>query len=239
MRLSKVLKFWNRLLKNNSKYTIIERHVNEQRFFMKRFVKSGSVILVLMLIVSLCGCGSNVGGKEYEQTTISINKDGSVTGVEVDEFESPQYELDELRAMTEDAIKVYNPSGEKKVTLQSLTQKEKQVRMVMHYQSVQDYVDFNMPLTHSINLFYGTIEEAKKAGYLFKEAFISVKDGSTLDRTEIGALGDHKVVITSERVRLSVPSKIVYTSSGVEVLENKKEADLVGTEEELFYIVLK
>ena len=63
MRLSKVLKFWNRLLKNNSKYTIIERHVNEQRFFMKRFVKSGSVILVLMLIVSLCGCGSNVGGK--------------------------------------------------------------------------------------------------------------------------------------------------------------------------------
>jgi len=208
---------------------------------MKRIAKIIVVLAAGVLLLGLTACGSKEA-VSFDRTTIVIEEDGSVSGTEVDVFDADLYNIEELKQMTTDAVEEYNSSGKGTVELVSVEELEGaqgQVRMVMHYDAPATYIEFNTPITRSKILYYGTVEQARTAGYPMDVPMTDVSSQTEMSREQVEALSGNMVLVTNETAHIRVPEKIAYFSEGVILSDNKAEADLQESATGLFYIVLK
>ena len=103
--------------------------------------------------------------------------------------------------------------NEEAVTVESLTQGEDEVTLLMNYQTAEDYAAFNEVL-----LFTGTYAEAVDAGYIPSELHDVEGEGIALDSEDLGNL---KVIVTEESISIQTSGKIRYVSDNVSVMDKK------------------
>ena len=165
-----------------------------------------AVLLVVFLVHSL--------GHHAEETALTLHQDGSVTFDEVLAFDSSEYDKSEMKKFVKDMVDSYNGTGE--VTLESTSVSKGKAYVTIKYDSVATYAEFT-----GYNTFFGTIEEAKDAGYSFDLTFNSVADGhigEAVTATEVVSDGDRQVLIVQENVVVNIPADIEFvTTSGISV----------------------
>ncbi len=156
---------------------------------------------------------------------ITINKDGSLTETSVEEFDTSEYDAEELEKMVNDTISDYNGSGDEKITLKSLEVKDGMARAVISYKSAQDYASYN-------------------------EKTFEIGDVSKLDITGVTLADDKNTVLTKDSISkvkgsyvllnddtvVSVPKNIQYVSRNVKKTgKNKAEVKKAGIDSVIIY----
>ena len=164
---------------------------------MKKWMTGAAALATVFVFLNVTACGAGDSKADFDRSTIQVQKDGKVRATEVDVLD-------------------YNSKGNGKVTLESvelLDEETDTVRMVLDYESTADYVSFNTPVSNSAVLFFGTVSNAMAEGYSMVdmwEAEPSKTDPELVSRKEIEAMGDKRILITSEKGQVCVPDKIAY-----------------------------
>ena len=194
--------------------------------------KIKAILMTGAVIVSLCACGQKA---VTEETSVKLEKDGTVVNTIVEEFDETLYNVDDLKSMVLSEVASFNSvSGEKSISVDKLEAKDVKVTVAMTFAGAENYVDFNEKV-----LFFGTVSEAYAKGYSLDITMNSTKkDGGQIEKEEILAMNDYGIVITEEPIAIMTPSKIVYASSNVEVLSSKS-AKATNTEQSAAYLIIQ
>lgn len=180
--------------------------------------------------VSLAGCT-----KERDESCLTIKKSGAVTHKIIEDFEEENYELEELQAMAEEEIDDFYEQAEgKSVELTRLKESGGKLTMVMDYDSIAAYNEFN-----GTALFSGTIEEALKQtdkNFFSGGNLIRAKDGSKVKTEDVKKDTSLSTVIFDEHMVYEIDKKILYYSENVELLSGKR-ARLKDSEQGPGYLI--
>jgi hypothetical protein len=170
-----------------------------------------SFTLVLASAILLMGCGQKF---EPTESTIFVTSKGVVKSAIMESFDKSYYDFDELYKSVEKEVKVYCLDNiEETVTLTSLTEENDSVTLLMDYQTVEDYANFNEVL-----LFSGTFAQAVAEGSL-PDTLHDV-EGITAE-IDLEKQGDLKVLVTEESVCIQTSGRIKFVSDNVTVLDKK------------------
>lgn len=194
---------------------------------LKRFI-----VLCAAASILLVGCKKEI---TFDEPTIEVYKDGTICQTVVETFDKPYYDEAELKAEYDDAIDKFNSSndGKEKVSLNDLHVADGNVYVSVEYESYKAASDFQ-----SVQIFYGTVEDALKAGYAFGATLKGIEDGNMIEKAGLKALEKNHVLITGESGMVDVPKSIVYVSANVEVVSDNK-ARVSSDSSGLAYIVTK
>ncbi len=178
-------------------------------------MKTRVIAFALFIILCLSGCGANEAPEDTE-TTLYMNRDGSVTNVVVEPFSEDEYALEELEQMVRDMASVYNgENGSGRVRCQSVTAADEMVRVVMKYQSAEDYAAFN----HT-DCFFGSVEDALAEGYA-KNATLKNTHGSNMVTGEgIADMARYRMAVVTEPVVVKTYESILYISANLEQIDD-------------------
>ena len=195
-------------------------------------VRTACLYGIVFLTAGLCLDGCT---KEQKESCLTLKKSGAVTHRIVENFEEENYDLEELRTMTDEEIDAFYDQSEGKgeVELTQLKVSGGKITMVMDYDSVEAYNEFN-----ETALFFGTIEEAlnQNKNYFSEENLIRVKDGSEVKTADIIKDTSLSTVIFEEDVLYELDKKILYHSENVELISGKC-ARLKDPEQGLGYLI--
>ncbi len=177
-------------------------------------------LVVIVFIVVLVNYNKNK--YNAKESTIYVNKNGSVVWTDVHKLDSDKYQVNELEDAVEDAIKDYNDSvGKKKVKKLAVKEKKGTFTTVVKFKSVEDFNQFT-----GYQLFVGSIDDAIANGYSFEGAFAKLdgKKASLVKENNFVSSKDYTVVALSgvdsdAPYRVRVWGNLTYVSVGnVEVL---------------------
>ena len=173
--------------------------------------KTMSFCTILAAVLFLTGCGNKF---EPTESTIYVTSKGEVQSAIMESFDKAYYDFEELSEDVQKEVKSYCLDvNEEAVTVESLTQGEDEVTLLMNYQTAEDYAAFNKVL-----LFTGTYAEAVDAGYIPSELHDVEGEGIALDSEDLGNL---KVIVTEESISIQTSGKIRYVSDNVSVMDKK------------------
>lgn len=192
------------------------------------------LILLSIIAISLPGCGADTK-EEYFETTLFFEKDGKITDVVVESFDTQKYSEDGLRTFFNEKISDYNSTniGKGEVELKKLDISEGKAKATLLFDSCDTYNEF-----YNSTAYYGSITDAYDKG-LISETVLK-KRGSTQTITKNDLMGMQKedIIIVSEVVRINSPKKIEYTSANVDVID-ERNARVSSESAGLAYIVVK
>lgn len=170
--------------------------------------KISFITAMILCIGMLAGCGASYA---VDESTVFVQKDGSIVSTDVEEFDENTYDYDGLKKYVDDAIRTYNDdNGKGQVKLKNLSVKDHKATLTIAYDSAADYQKFN-----DIELYTGSVAEALAAGYSFDVSFASVEDGkiALCDVDEFLNDASYKVVIIRGNTNVKVKGKISYVST--------------------------
>ena len=183
-----------------------------------------------MALLNVTGCGQS--GKEV--TTITIDKDGHVSNVIYEQFDKEYYDLQELSDMAALEVSEYNSEYiSEKIAIDKVETIDDGsfAKVSMKYESAADFSNFN-----DEDLFYGTIEEAKAAGYRISADLID-NNGVKIESSFAEEHPDRHIIITNDSSNIITPFNIEYTTKGVTLL-GKKEAMLSNATADTIMLLL-
>lgn len=186
-----------------------------------RLISSAACLFCIFLL----GCGS----VKYDTTTLEFKNNGSFSLHIVEMFDESKYSYQELTALNEAEVNVYNSYGKGKVTIENSSCEDGMVRIDMLYSDDDAYYDLN----HTV-LFYGNSKSAKNAGYNLVGKVTSVNGDGALDQATFKNMESEKVIIVSEEIEVIAPGKILYVGEGV-TLTKSNAVKVEGTG--LHYII--
>lgn len=201
-------------------------------FDLKKYIY---FLLSICIILAITGCGKKDKDEEYYETTLTFDKEGTVTDVIVESFTEDYYSEDGLKAYFQEKISEYNSSnmGEGDVNLENLSVEDGKARATLVFDSADTYTSFYGPAT-----FYGTINDAYDKGYITETVLKSVNSSETLSKMDLMKMRKDNIIIVSEVVRVICPSKITHTSANVEII-NDKEVRISSDSTGMAYILVK
>ena len=199
------------------------------KFKAKMFFAMGLCVLIGTLSA---GCGSEIPGiSAVEKSTIYLTKDGTVTEFLVEAFEKDYYDVTELEQMILMEIEDYNSQAnagndgspvrlitvygpqEKNASLGA--KEETTVTVQMEYADAEEYGDFN-----GCVMYFGTIADAKNAGYPIKADVTDITTGEALAKEEAQKMTENHVLVLQGNIPIVVPYKVLYVSPDVRVEGN-------------------
>ena len=173
--------------------------------------KSLGLCLLLTGTILLTGCSQKF---EPTESTIFVNSKGVVKSAIMESFDKGYYDFEELKGDAESAVQAYcSESAADSVVLESITNENDVVTLMMQYKTVQDYYEFN-----DMILFVGTLSEVEAAGYILEDFHDAEGQPVELSEEEKSTL---KAVVTEENVCIQTNGKIRCVSESVEILDNK------------------
>lgn len=191
---------------------------------MKKFITVG-IFAVFTFIMTACGTDNSQ--QKETVNTLSVQKNGSVENLIVEDFGEEYYNVDSLTSMIQDTITEYqkkNPSAE--ITLKSCELEGDQIKVLMQYDSSDTYTGYN-----SETLFTGTVQEAYAAGYDLNMTLHDVKDDTkSIGKQELLGMGEKHIMImelsgTQEQevntMRLKCFGDILYIGDGISLVSRK------------------
>ena len=185
---------------------------SSKRDFIKRILPAlGAGVISFAL---LTGCGE----QKPEVTSVTIDKNGKVSNVIIEEF-GIQYDINELLDMAASEISEYNSEyPEPKITLDTVEKIDEGsfVKVAMSYAGTADFAYYNQS-----TLFYGTVQEAIDAGYKVSPELVN-NAGEKVDLTAVMDHPDRHIIITTDKSNFKTPYNIEYMTQGVVLLGNKE-----------------
>ncbi|MBR1852379.1 MAG: hypothetical protein IJ794_04255 [Lachnospiraceae bacterium] len=182
-------------------------------------------------LMLLSGCdGAAKAPETVTQNSLVIDRDGSVTAHLVDVFDREYYSIDDLSLMAQKEAQTYNQKHAAKpnaiVLLNIGTVENNANSVIVSYQfkDTEVYTDY-MEQT----LFYGTAEEAGKAGYDFAQmnrvlytpsGESSIVSAQLADSTGTEKLSQKHVVLLEEPALVYCPYRVKYISDGARLMED-------------------
>lgn len=188
----------------------------------------GGAALVLILVVGivLLLLLNNIDYTETDTDTVYILKDGKIVSTDIEDFDESVYDKDKLGAYVQEVIDTYNSKNGEDMLVQNSYQVEgNKAVLVLEYANADVYEDIN-----GVELFTGTIAEAKSAGYDFKADFVELKDDKTVEASADKFMDgeDYKVIIIKSN------TKVVLTKGEVCFVSTQNVAE-VGED----YVLIK
>ena len=213
----------------------------------KLIMIGGGAILVLILIIILGVFVFGSCGTDYAKTdrnTVYVLKDGKIISTDLEAFDGAKYDKAKLETYIAGIVDTYNKAnGEESVIQKEISVEENVATLILEYANADVYEDVN-----GVELFVGTMEEAKAAGYVILDeiSFAKLADGKAVAATtaDFANNAEYKIVVIKSNTKVVVPGEICFVSteniskvgedyvvieSGSQLLT---EGDAVGTESE-------
>ncbi|MDE7417903.1 MAG: hypothetical protein K2N44_16640 [Lachnospiraceae bacterium] len=206
-------------------------------------IGKSSILILCICMLGLTACGEVVQPENKEvidelaatASSISIEKDGSISSTIVEAFSGSYYYEDGeegLKPMIESSIDEYTSENTAaQIKLKSLKVKDGVVKVLMEYGDYQAYAGFN-----SEDFFAGTVRDANMAGFDLNVTLKSVSDNTQISKPELLGMGDSHIVIEiienteeADQIRVNCFDEILYISDGVTTV-GKKSADVSLTD---------
>ena len=173
-----------------------------------------AVVLPVLLLLLLAGCGKKTEEAETATTVIADGK-GNLEQVIVEPLNGETYTAEELTAYITDSLAEYaEESGTENIELKECKIQEDIVTIRLTYDSWIDYLNYNQ-----VACFLGTLEEARAAGYSFDRRFLDNEGAEAAGTTILTHGQEWKVLILEEPVQVKVPGTILYTTDNVSILD--------------------
>ncbi len=172
----------------------------------------------LILLLCLTGC---VGRKEEviedTETTLYIQKDGTIESLIVEDFPEDIYSSEELSASIGEMVDFYNHEHESgAVRLVFCRVENGQAFVRLAYKSGQDYAQFNRT-----DFFYGTVSDALAQGYGKKATLKNAYGDNMVSGETIADLASYHMVVVNEQVQIRTYESILYYSANLEHIDDK------------------
>lgn len=187
-------------------------------------MKKGRVFAAVLCLAAavLAGCGQTKTPETITNTTVVVNRNGSLTYYQVGEFDKNYYNLDELTAMVqEEAAKINasRPDGspDMPVVVESVnyqTAGSSRVVITYRFDSGESFGRFTEEYTEE-SYFYGTLQEAADKGYLNEVTLKDTKDGNTVSREQMEKNGSARLIITDVKASFYCPTRVIWLSGGL------------------------
>lgn len=177
--------------------------------------KAIAAVLGIVVMLFMVACNQQNPDK-IGATTMYVDKEGKVYETVVEDFSMPQYDEEELSLTIAEEIAAYNSkNGVDTIALEHFKVENGIVKTQLTYKTASDYEAFNQE-----DFFNGTISEALAAGYTMDVILQNPSNpDETIDLYQILTMQDKKVMITDIPARLRVPSKILYVSEDVKIID--------------------
>ncbi len=200
----------------------------------KRYADKPVALLIGICFAGLlAACGQK---EEIQSTNLKVEKNGTVISTIVEDFGKEYYSAEGLETMISEEINAFNGDNPEAVSLKEVMipqDSEGLIMVTMQFASAENYADFN-----DTELFYGTLIQAKEAGYTLPQKLLSASDLSkTIGQEEITAAEKKYVLIFAENTMVQLPKKAVYISEGINVID-QKTID-VEQAEGLHYVIME
>ena len=170
---------------------------------------------------------------------IYARRDGTVVSIFLEEFDKSYYSLKELKeSYIEPDIEQYNQEksadeANPAIKILDLKMMEKNVVLVLDYQTCNDYLDYNSYIGGKV-LYNQTIGEALADNQVIEGTFLDA-DGNGTTSAQVRSHEDYSAVAIDFKSIVQVQGEIMYVSSNVEI-NNEHTATTNG---ELSYIIYK
>lgn len=183
------------------------------------------VLVSCLLFIFLTGCSKEA--QLRDGTNLQLEKEGGVTVTYIEEFPSDYYDVAELEAMNAEEVAEYNSkAGEDAVEVVSTTTDGSKVTLSMHFADMEDYGNMN-----GIQVYSGTVSQARAMGYDLSKTFTDAKTGEPLTDINWEELGTKHIVIVKDNVSVYPYNKIEMVTDNVTVSEDRKVATVTGQEQ--------
>lgn len=181
----------------------------------------------MLCLFMLAGCGAAKIPDTVTDASLIIDRDGGITSYIAGVFDRDYYDINDLKKMAQEEVAAYNTANQKGeralVVLKEVQASENGGQSVLvsySYDSAATYQDYT-----GHQLFYGTVEEAGKAGYQFEELnqmLYDTKGKNSIVSKELSAANMAKkhVILLAEGMRVYCPYKVAYISESAEVMED-------------------
>ncbi len=187
-----------------------EKQQNKSKFIITGCI--GVILLIVILVIGIFVFGScGIDYTETDTNTVFVLKNGKIVSTDVEKFDQNTYDSEKLKNYLDSVVDTYNKeNGEDSLKQKSLTVEENIAMLVLEYADAKVYKEMN-----HVELFTGTIQEAKDAGYKFEATYAKVKEGKASKATAEDFMGDdkYKVVIIKSNTKVVVPGDICFVST--------------------------
>lgn len=194
---------------------------------------TGAIAVTAMMTTLLTGCGDQLS--DAAVSTVSLQKDGSVEVVTVEDFGEEYYSEDELSQTIAEELTKYNTTQES-VKNKELKVKDGTAKLTMEYAEGTDYASFN-----DCVFYYGTVSGAVSAGYDLSSVMNAVSREDTnkvLVTKDLDTLAENKMIILTEPYEIRTYAKILYASSNVSVTGDKEASISEASEQDPAILIL-
>ncbi len=196
---------------------------------MKKRVRAALCGCAIALLLS--GCGGSAVPETVEETTILLNRDGSVTYYLAGMFDREYYDLTELADMAkEEAAEFSRTNGASAVSVEKAEYAPGDSQSVVITYRFADCGSFQT--FQESSFFYGTTVEAAAAGYRTADVTLQDADGAETSVEKGG-----KLIVTAEKAYIYCPAKVLGASGGA-VIREDGSVDTTAAEG-IVYILLK
>lgn len=190
------------------------------------------ILAVMMVcVVWLAGCESDQA--EFTKSGIEVSEDNTINAVIIENFTADYYQMEELKQFVAEDVANYNTElGSTAVTVGESSMENGTIRLNLSFQSFDAYNGY-MPE----EVFIGDLQGAYDRGYNFDRTLNTAgKDGQTIARADLMNMGNSKVIVVTGDLCVRCPSKILYYSTGMTLLDSQTvSADTAGN----YFIIYK
>lgn len=188
-----------------------------------------SAAVLAALLLTSCGKAESGGNV----TTVSIQKDGTVSNHIEESFSQSYYDAEELRqAILMEAADFNKAAGSDAIGVEKIEVDEGVVTVRMTYQNSGDYAAFN-----DVIFFAGAAKDAP-ADYELNVVLSGVKDeGQTVGKSDILSMDGYMLLVTDISDPVNLNGKAEYVSDNVTVSDNRKCVQVEG--EGMGYVLYK
>lgn len=202
--------------------------------------KTKYVWVAFLCLVFFAGCSKKT---DVKTSTLFVEKKGNLISVDVEALDKDYYDESELESYISDHVEEYNSKNGGNVKKSSFNVKDGIAKLMMEYESYEDYAGFN-----GIEFYSGTVLKAQADGYDFDTEFYSPAEdmGSSkaAAKEDVLADEDYKAIIIKAHVDVQVPGELLYVSSKNVEIKGDNTVSILnsnsdGDEAELTYIIYK
>lgn len=188
-------------------------------------IGGAALVLILIVVGVLVFLLSGTDYTDVDTNTVFILKDGKIVSTDIEAFDEATYDKDQLGEYVQNIIDTYNSkNGEDMLVQKAYEVEDNKATLVLEYANADVYEDVN-----GVELFTGTIAEAKEAGYDFNTTFAKLVDGKTVEAAvnEFMDGEDYQVVIIKSNTKVVLLSGDVCFVSTQNVAEVGEEYVLI------------
>lgn len=191
---------------------------------MKKIISIGLVCVLLTGLLTACGKKLDV-----DRNTVYVKKNGSITGVSIEDFKEDNYSEEELKEFIDEKVEAFQKEHDKKsVKVSDFSVEEGVAKLYTEYAGYEEYEKLV-----NVTLFSGTVPQALAAGYEFDTEFTAVKDGKASGKAKSEDItgSESKVVILSEKIDVKVDGTVTHISSDYTAMKAKDTVSIQIPEE--------